>query len=369
MVTSASLARPNVGPAVARPTYAHVYVENRCHLKCDHCYESPESHPPVRGLSLEQYDELFADLARLGVLVVTFSGGEPMLRKDFLDIVALARRHRFAVRIYTSGTLIDEAVADRLAELRVHEVHVSLYSPHADVHDTFTGHEGSHAKSVRGLRLLHARGIRTVFKSCVMTINVDDLLELKALATSLGAVPRFDPGIKPRMNGDLSPLKYALTPDVVAEKFLEVPELVSTWGDSDPDHLCDGENPRRGKDFAMCAAATQLIAINADGTVAPCAMFPSTAGSYVDGVAKLWREAPLFNQVRGQRFDEMSECSSCEVQSGCDPCMAYGLVEQGEQTACNSASKLNASSLHHLKLRKTRSLPIVLDAPGAAPVA
>jgi radical SAM protein with 4Fe4S-binding SPASM domain len=350
---------------MAGPTYAHVYVENRCHLKCDHCYESPETHPPVRGLSLEQYDELFADLARLGVFVVTFSGGEPMLRKDFLDIVALARQHRFAVRIYTSGTLIDEAVADRLAELKVHEVHVSVYSPYAEVHDAFTKRDGSHAKSMRGLRLLKARGIRTIFKSCVMTINVDDLHELKALALSVGAVPRFDPGIKPRMNGDTSPLKYALTPELVAEKFLDVPDLVDTWGDSDPDHLCDGENPRRGKDYAMCAAATQLIAINADGTVSPCAMFPRNAGAYTEGVGNLWRDSPLFNQVRGQRFDDMSSCTSCEVQSGCDPCMAYGIVEHGDQAACNSASKLNASGLHHLKLRKARSLPIVQDAPSA----
>ena len=119
----------------------------------------------------------------------------------------------------------------------------------------------------------------------------------------------------------------------------------------------------------MCAAATQLIAINADGTVAPCAMFPRSAGRYTEGLTHLWRESALFNQVRGQRFDAMNACSSCEVQAGCDPCMAYGIVEHDDKAACNSASKLNASSLHQLKLRRARSLPIVQPSGAEGPAA
>lgn len=350
---------------VAPPTYAHVYVENRCHLRCDHCYESHETHPPTAGLSLEDYDDLFGDLAALGVFIVTFSGGEPMLRKDFLDIVALARRHRFAIRIYTSGTLIDERVADRLAELRVQEVHISVYSHLAEVHDRFTGRPGSHAKSLRGLELLHERGIRTVFKSNVMTINVDDLLEMKALATSLGAAYRFDPAIKPRMNGDTSPLKYAVTPEVLAEKFFNVPELI---GEIDVDEVCDGENPRKGQSHSLCAAANRLLAINADGSVAPCAMFPTSAGSYKQGVSTIWRESALFQQVRGQRFETMNSCSSCDVQNACEPCMAYGVVEHGDQAACTTSAKRSATGYQQLKVLRTRSLPVLSDAQQARAV-
>lgn len=365
MASEPSEAELLVQGTVAPPTYAHVYVENRCHLRCDHCYESHDTHPPTAALSLDDYDALFADLAALGVFVVTFSGGEPMLRRDFLDIVALARRHRFAIRIYTSGTLIDEQVADRLAELRVQEVHVSVYSHRADVHDRFTGRSGSHAKSLRGLKLLHDRGIKTVFKTNVMTINVDNLLAMKALATSLGASARFDPAIKPRMNGDTSPLKYAVTPEVLAEKFFNVPELI---GDIDVDEVCDGENPRKGQSHSLCAAASRLLAINADGSVAPCAMFPTSAGSYTQGVSTIWRDSPLFQQVRGQRFDTMNSCTSCEVQSACEPCMAYGVVEHGDQAACSTSSRRSATGLQQLKVLRTRSLPVLTDAHVAGVV-
>ena len=95
--------------AAGRPMFAHLYVENRCHLKCQHCYETEDTFPHEKehALSLSDYARIFDELAGLGVLVVTLSGGEVFLRRDFLDIVELARKKRFAVRIYTSGTLID----------------------------------------------------------------------------------------------------------------------------------------------------------------------------------------------------------------------------------------------------------------------
>ena len=114
--------------------FAHVYVENRCNLRCAHCYESEQSHPHVPGLSLSEYDEAFVQLASIGVFVVTFSGGEPFLRRDFLEVVALARKHRFAVRIYTSGTLLTPTKVERLRELKVQEVHISVYSHSEDLH-------------------------------------------------------------------------------------------------------------------------------------------------------------------------------------------------------------------------------------------
>ena len=74
----------------------------------------------------------------MGVLWLTFSGGEVFLRRDFLDIVALARKKRFSVTVYSSGTLINEKKADRLAELKVSRIELSIYSHDPALHDEFT---------------------------------------------------------------------------------------------------------------------------------------------------------------------------------------------------------------------------------------
>lgn len=327
-----------------RPMFAHVYVENRCHLACEHCYENEETHPAVAGLSLADYKKVFEQLAELGVLIITFSGGEPFLRKDFLDIVEEARRQRFAVRVYTSGTPITAAKADRMKALGVSEVHISVYSADAEVHDKFTGTKGSHRKSVAALDMLHERGIHTVLKAAVMTFNVDGLDDLMQLARDTGADYAIDPTVKPKMNGDLSPLRFAVPPEVLAEKVYKRPEFEKALSMENAERLCNGENLRRSQD-GLCAAARGLVTIWADGQVAPCAMFPVAGGSVKDATVKdIWERSPLFDKVRKQTWGGMSGCSSCDVRQGCSPCMAYALVEHDDHTQCNSFSKQAATS-------------------------
>lgn len=353
------------------PTFAHLYVENRCNLRCAHCYESEDSHPHVPGLSLDDYAQILDQLAGLGVFVVTFSGGEPFLRRDFLDLVALARKKRFAVRIYTSGTLLTPEKADRIRDLKVQEVHISVYSHDPAVHDAFTGIPKSHQKSVNALKMLHERGIRTLLKANVMTFNVDHLDELIALAKEVGADYRIDPTVKPRMNGDLSPLRFAVPPDELRKKVLWRPDLQNVLSMEEAEGLCDGENHRSGKGGGMCAAGTKLITVNADGTISPCAMYPKHGGSFRDApIAEIWKHSPLFEQVRRQRFDDMKDCPTCDVRGSCDPCMAYAEVEHGDHRACNSSSRQFAEGRALLagrlvntqkKSKRGRSLPIFGD--------
>jgi radical SAM protein with 4Fe4S-binding SPASM domain len=316
-----------------------------------------------------EYAELFDQLSKLGVLVITFSGGEPFLRRDFLDIVELARKKRFAVRVYTSGTLITPEKADRLSQLKVQEVHISVYSHDADVHNAFTGIPKSHERSVEALRLLNQRGIRTLLKTNIMTFNVDYVDELIELARSVGADYRIDPTVKPKMNGDRSPLAFAVPPDELRKKILWRPDLADALSMEEAEGICDGENPRSGKSGVMCAAGTQLITVNADGTISPCAMFPTNGGDFrKSSVADIWHSSPLFKQVREQRFDDMHDCPSCDVRSSCHPCMAYGLVESGDIKSCNTSSRQYAEGKALLagrmvqtqrKTKKGRSLPIV----------
>jgi radical SAM protein with 4Fe4S-binding SPASM domain len=353
--------RSSIDDAIARgaargtPLFAHVYVENRCNLKCAHCYESEDSHPHEAHLSLDDYARIFDELAALGVLIVTLSGGEPFLRRDFLDIVELARKKRFAVRIYTSGTLLTPEKCDRLRDLKVQEVHISVYSPHADAHDRFTGIPRSHEKSVRALEMLHERGIHTVLKANVMTFNVDDIDGLIALAKAKGADWQLDPTVKPKWNGDRSPLQFAVSPALLRDKVLWRPDLQSVPSLENAAGLCDGENPRKGQNGGMCAAGTKLISVWADGQLSPCAMMPKATAPAGRSVVDVWKNDPLFRSMRGQRFDDMKQCPTCDVRSTCEPCMAYALVEHGDMTDCNSSSLQYATGRRLLAERMVRT--------------
>lgn len=359
-----------------RPTTAQLYVENRCHLSCAHCYETSATHPAPGQLSFDEWVRVFDELAALGVLYLTFTGGEIFLRRDVIDLVAEARKRRFAVTLFTSGTLLDEAKADRIRELRVSEVHVSVYSDRAEDHDAFTGVPGSHAKSLRALRMLGERGTATVMKSNVTTFNVDRIDAWIALATSVGADWQLDPTVKPRMDGDRSPLRYAVPPRVVREKLLGRADLVPSFRRHAPGELCAGDASILDDDAPMCGAARDVVSIGADGAVSPCGFWPGAAGNVRDApLADVWRGAALFDEVRSTTLGRMNDCGACDVRSTCTPCMAYALIEHGDARACSTPARATAEGLRDLaearrsaerKMASGRALPLVgvRDAPA-----
>lgn len=328
-----------------RPRFATVYLENRCHLACGHCYESESTHPRAARLSLADYDKLFDELAVLGVLFLSLTGGEIFLRRDLLDIVTLGRKKRFAVRLYTSGTLIDDARADKIHELKVSEVQVSLYSADPATHDAFVGRVGAHQRTVRALRMLQRRRVLTVVKTLPLDINIEALEPLADLAESLGADFRVDPLLHPRMNGDASPLCHRVTHDQLKAGLLSRARLFAAFRTRSAESLCSDE-AARSSSGTICAAARDVISIAADGSVLPCASFPVSGGNVRErSVIETWRRSALFDQVRATTFGEMGDCQGCAVKASCDPCMAYALIEHGDRRRCNSTSSHFATAL------------------------
>lgn len=341
--------------AQVRPHAALLYVENRCHLKCDHCYESEQSHPKEHSLSLDDYRRILDELAALGVIQLTFSGGEIFLRRDMLELIAEARQRRFSVELFTTGTHIDEKKADRLAALQVSKVEVTLYSHLAETHDGFTRIPGSHARTVRALRLLRERGVRTALKANLMTFNVDHIDGLIALADEVGADWSFDPTVKPKMDGNRDPLKYALSPREIRQKVLSRPDLYSAFRRFQPGELCDGTASIVHKEGVMCGAARSHLAIGADGSVLGCGFFATAAGNVKDApLADIWFGSAQLDAVRDMTFDKMSTCSSCEVKSSCGPCMAYSDIEDGDIDGCSSSSRQLAEAAHELAQLKVK---------------
>ncbi len=370
--------------ASLRPRAAHVYVENRCHLKCEHCYESEESHPPAQhgALSVDEYADLFDELASLGVLYLTLSGGEIFLRRDLFDIVAEARKRRFAVTLFTSGTHINEAKADRIAELKVTRVEITIYSHDPEVHDRFTGAKGSWARSVRALELLAARGVQTKLKFNLMTFNVDHIDDIIALAERVGADWQFDPTVKPKLDGDRSPLRFAVPPDEIRRKVLSRPDLYAACRKHAPEDLCSGQASLLGHDDALCGAGRSHLAVGAAGELLACGFFAQPFGSLKEGsLTDQWLESQQLDAVRQATLNKMTSCPSCELNTTCSPCMAYSAVEHdGDMGQCASDSRQFAEAVHGLTVRRVdanrkmsagRSLPLLgnqtFEPPPAKP--
>jgi MoaA/NifB/PqqE/SkfB family radical SAM enzyme len=138
------------------------------------------------------------------VLAARNGGGEVLLREDFFEILGHARALLFNVRLKTNGTLLRERDAERLHDLGVEQVQVSIYSHRPEVHDGITRITGSLERSVQGIRLLKSQGLKVAVSDVLMRQNMHDYAGVQALAADLGAVFTMDPTVTPKMNGDRS---------------------------------------------------------------------------------------------------------------------------------------------------------------------
>lgn len=166
------------------PFCSQLYVTYRRNLRCRHCYRfyvEGRREPSAANLR-ERLDKL----ARQGGLFIVVTGGEPLMRKDFFDIVNYAQSKSFALILETNGTLITPHIADRIAGSGFWEVIVTLLGSTPSTHDTMTQIGGSFEKSTSAIRMLKTRGARVKIQSATSRENGEERRKMKILANKLG---------------------------------------------------------------------------------------------------------------------------------------------------------------------------------------
>ena len=129
--------------------YVSWEITRRCDARCVHCYaESGPEVPTDRDLSTAEALALIDQLAAGGEMILALSGGEPLLRPDWRDLLRHAVASDLIVNLVTNGSRVDDAVAADLAASGVHSVTVSLDSHRPEVHDRIRRLPGLHARAL-----------------------------------------------------------------------------------------------------------------------------------------------------------------------------------------------------------------------------
>jgi MoaA/NifB/PqqE/SkfB family radical SAM enzyme len=284
-----------------RPFSATFAVTNRCNLRCAYC-NCPFIDPT--NLDLARIDVLFDRLAEMGVRRLGLAGGEPMLRADLGEIVALAKRRRFFVTVNSNLTLFDRH-PERLADADL--VYTSLDGDPA-AHVAARG-ERAHDGVVDALRRLVAGG-KPVIGICVVTEHSIDQTEfLLRQAEEIGFRMHFQPQcvdtdvVRGAVDASLSNERLrAFWRGLLAEKRRGRPivsstpylEFLSQWEDFGVSAY-DAPGER-------CPAGHGYLYVDPQGRAYPCA-YTKGKTRPVDLLAYDWRRA----------WDREKPCSACTV--------------------------------------------------------
>ncbi|MDA2925089.1 radical SAM protein, partial [Acidobacteria bacterium AH-259-L09] len=190
----------------------------RCNLKCVMCYTDPFNTPERirQELSYQEILLILDEIHQEGCLELTFTGGEPFARRDFLDIYTYAKRKGFLLSIFTNGTLITPKIADHLKAYPPSMIEISLHGLTRESFDQITLRSGSWGRCLEGIRLILERDLPLTLKTVGMSINRDEILKIKEFVGGLEKVQyKFGSGIRPRLDGSKDVYQYQLSRDEI----------------------------------------------------------------------------------------------------------------------------------------------------------
>jgi AdoMet-dependent heme synthase len=308
--------------ALRIPLAVHMDLTWRCNERCIHCYLD---HDDLGEMTFEEVTRVLSEMAAAGVFLLTFSGGEPLLRKDFFPLVRRARELTFNLKIKSNGILIKEKEAALLRELGVDSIQLSVYSHRPEVHDAITKVPGSLKRTVAAVRFLRSQGLRVSIADVLMVSNRADHHGVRALAQELGVGFTLDPTITPHINGDRSLLAL----NVKQRELRQVMRDESLVGSAAADEALPATVKAEELDAGVpCSAGHSFCYISPYGDVFPCVQFPLPSGSLrQQSFADIWNFSPQLEEVRAIRLKDLPVCVTCAHVASCSRCPGLAYME------------------------------------------
>ncbi|MFP3998920.1 MAG: 12,18-didecarboxysiroheme deacetylase [Desulfobacterales bacterium] len=149
-------------------------LTQRCNLKCIHCYAHAKAGKQKNELSTQEGKALIDDLADMGVPVLLFSGGEPLMRKDLPELAEYSVKKGIRAVISTNGTLIGPETAKGLKNIGLSYVGISL-DGNQQVNDKFRGVDGAFEMAMKGIENCSAAGIKVGLRFTINRFNADEI--------------------------------------------------------------------------------------------------------------------------------------------------------------------------------------------------
>ena len=163
-------------------------VTRACNLRCVHCYAKAQKQGGPEELTHEEGIALLDDLADFGVPVILFSGGEPLVRPDLIDLARYAVKKGMRAVISTNGTLISKDMAQELREVGLSYVGVSLDGME-EVNDKFRGKKGAFKEALEGIRNCQSVGLKVGLRFTINRMNASEIPRIFDLLEQEG-IPR-----------------------------------------------------------------------------------------------------------------------------------------------------------------------------------
>jgi radical SAM protein with 4Fe4S-binding SPASM domain len=341
--------------AFTRPYVISWNLTYRCNLACEHCYLDAGGKPEIHDAAFADRSELptdgcfrvideIASFAPDCLLILT--GGEPLLRRDIVEIIRYGAVKGLWVVVGTNGVRITDNLAAILKREGARGLSLSLDALDENRHDTFRRVRGAWRNTVEGARILGRAGLPFIVQTTVARHNVGELGAIADFAhhelaakvwnlyflvpTGRGAhVSDLDAADYDRVLAELHLLQKRYAGRMLVNAKCAPHYVRLLQGEAEPSPYLKGYAGGAGG----CPAGTHYLGIRPNGDVTPCPYLPLFAGNLKqERLTDIWQSSDLFVQIRN-RTQLGGRCGACELNAGCGGCRARAFGMTGDVMA------------------------------------
>ena len=308
---------------LSAPLVAQVEISSRCPNQCLHCYNywrTANETPSCSDLSLENTEQIMAQLAINHVFHIVLTGGEPLLNKPVLfRALELATKTGITAGVNSSVVTLTKEDAERFKALHVSAVLTSLMGPTAEVHDAIAQRHGAFTRTLRGIRLLQTAGVPVDVNMVISQKNKGVVRETARLVKSLG-LHHFNSTRAgcPGNCSDFSEFSLDL------EEFREYLATLHSTGEEEnlavgvleSYPLCGIKEVDKYRAFMgrRCLAGITSHTVGYDGAIRPCSHLDVSCGNLLlEELATIWKRMVMWRD--GSLLPKL--CHSCKVLPWC----------------------------------------------------
>ena len=297
-------------------------LTERCNLACRMCYvrQSPgDAARRAKELPASAWLDLARQAVDNGMVFLLLTGGEVFLRPDFFEICEPLTRLGLILTVFTNGTLITDAVAQRLAQAPPSRTEITLYGATTATYEAITGVPGSYARCCAGIEALVRHRIPLMLKTTITQQNAGELKAMRQMTHNWGLPFAASWLLSKRRDAASSDVEACRLPAAaIVALQAKWTEAVVREASFHPDRVFH------------CLAGRSAFAIDSQGEMNACIALPLPAARPLEiGFRTAWEEL--------QRFVDSAPplapaCLACDARAYCARCPSWSALETGMLT-------------------------------------
>lgn len=330
-----------------------IELTKKCNFNCIHCRSNSDAFSEQGSLTSEAVSKLFTDIKTFASPVIVLTGGEPTIRKDFLEIAKLGTSLGFKMATATNGSTMTDELCQKMKEAGIRICSLSLDGPNAEIHDNFRQHKGAFESLLNAVEVFKRNDMPFIINSSFTQRNQPYIFDTFEVAHKLGATAWYMFMIVPDGRGK-EVFNELITKDDYEKILIEhynlerrleaegatimvrptcAPHYYRVYHEQSQK---DGkEGTRRNLSFGTggnkgCMAGQNIMFINNQGDVYPCSYFPVVAGNiFKTSIIDIWKKSNVLEDMRDIHSFK-GACGACSYVDICGGCRARAYAVTGD---------------------------------------